>query len=255
MDPAVDFQPAFIVHTRPYRETSLIIESFTPKYGRVAAVARGALKSKSTRHLYQPFLPVQITWFGKSDLKTLGKIEASGAAIQLKGLTLYLGFYINELILRLVQGGDCHISLFSSYIECIHQLASGVDGEELPLRRFELTLLDTLGYGVNFSHEAATGDAIDANAHYQFVPLHGFSRAKEIERAAQGSKFTPEIVGEQIIDLHNNRFANVHKKLLRNIAREQLAALLGHKPLNSRVMYQQLLQGKRKQYPNSSRID
>lgn len=238
MDSSNEFHPAYVLHTKPYRETSLIVDFFTPKLGRVTAVARGASKSKSTRHLFQPFIPIQVSVFGRSELKTLGKIELSGQGFTVVGARLYLAFYINELLVRLLQYGDEQIHLFSAYIGCLENLSDTSSDEAAALRQFELQLLSALGYGLNFSHVANTNEPINPSAEYHFVPLLGFV---ELNSSSDRQNV---ISGGQILGLDDSILAN--SKLMKFVTRAQLGALLGDKPLNSRLLYQQFLSEKNK---------
>ncbi len=248
------FQPAFVLHTRPYRESSLLVDFFVANYGRVSVVARGAQKSKSTRSLFQPFLPVQITWLGKSDLKTLAKIEGSGLAIRLSGLQVYLGFYLNELLVRLLQYGDTQVDLFSTYIQCLRGLSEHPESQELFLRQFEINLLKSLGYDIDFNYCSTTRQAINPDERYFFTPLQGFqpvagalSKNNIAEsniaesNVAESNMAESVIEGREIMALQNKNYSARSLKLLKHILRLQLQALLGDRPLNSRLLYQQMV--------------
>ncbi len=143
-----DDQPAFVLHTYAYRETSLIVEAFTSEYGRVAMVARGAKRPRSElRGLLQGFQPLLLSWAGQQELKTLVKAEWRGGLPLVGGAALLCGFYLNELLLKLLPREDPHPRLFASYESALGDLAAGA--EQAPvLRRFELTLLTELGYAL-----------------------------------------------------------------------------------------------------------
>lgn len=150
MNPAADLQPAYVLHTRPYRETSQIVDFITPEFGRVSAVARGARRSKSCQQsLLQPFGRVLISWYGKGELKTLKGVEDQYARLTLQGNALFSGLYVNELLVRLLKAQDHCEGLFEAYEELIRKLAT-VPAIEPVLRNFEQRLLEELGYAIPF---------------------------------------------------------------------------------------------------------
>src|SRR5881394_1835536 len=133
-----DDQPAFVLHAHPYRETSLIVEALTADYGRVALVARGAKRPRSElRGILQAFQPLTVSWAGAGEIKTLIRAEWRGGLPLVTGSALLCGFYLNELLLKLLPREDPHPRLFASYATALADLAAG--GEQAPvLRRFEL---------------------------------------------------------------------------------------------------------------------
>ncbi|MDO9168986.1 MAG: DNA repair protein RecO [Methylobacter sp.] len=150
---AVYLQPAFILQSRKYRETSLIIDALTRDFGRISLLAKGVRKAKSkTAGLLQPFIPLTLSFFGKAELKTLTDVETSHAFNEIKGLTLYCGFYINELVACFLHKYDPHPEVFDYYHECLSDLADG-SSMEAALRLFELRLLECSGYGLQLSHD------------------------------------------------------------------------------------------------------
>jgi DNA repair protein RecO (recombination protein O) len=166
-----DDEAAFVLHTYPYRETSLIVEAFTPGYGRVAMVARGAKRARSeTRGLLQAFQPLALSWAGAGELKTLLKAEWRGGLPLLSGSALLCGFYLNELLLKLLAREDAHPALFADYAEALAALtAEEPGGQAAVLRRFEVRLLAELGYALQLTHDVDSGAAIDAAARYHYV--------------------------------------------------------------------------------------
>lgn len=144
-------EKAFVLHTRPYRDTSLLVDFFTLDAGRVTAVARGARGPKSRlKGLLQPFVPLLINWYGKTELVTLGGADANGASITLNGDVLISGMYLNELLMRLLTRFDPLPHLFEQYNRTIIAL-SQKQLPELCLRLFELNLLNELGYGLRLN--------------------------------------------------------------------------------------------------------
>lgn len=164
-----DVQPAFVLHSYPFRETSLVIEVFTQDFGRVALVARGARRPRSAlRGVLLAFQPLLLSWAGKSELRTLHKAEWRGGLPQLKGTALLCGFYLNELMLKLLPRDDPHEQLYQTYHRTLHALCNG-SAHAVTLRRFEQRMLKELGYALPLERDVASGEAIQADATYQFV--------------------------------------------------------------------------------------
>ena len=140
-DARINNEPGFILHTYPFKETSVVAEVFTRSHGRVALIARGARRPTSAlRGLMQPFTPLLLSWFGKSELKTLHAAEWQGGLIAPQGRALMCGFYLNELLLRLLARGDAHELLYDRYVDTLDQLAGeacSTDYERIlrPLRK------------------------------------------------------------------------------------------------------------------------
>lgn len=172
-DRSQDNQPAYVLHTRPWRETSLIVEVFAREVGRLALVARGARRPRSpVRGLLMAFQPLMLSWFGKGELRTLKHAEWQGGQLPLTGPALMCGFYLNELLLRLLPRDDPHPGLFATYQETLQSLAR--EKVQAPaLRRFEKRLLQELGYALILEHEADTGAPIDPDAWYDYAPELG----------------------------------------------------------------------------------
>ncbi|MEF9995865.1 MAG: DNA repair protein RecO [Burkholderiaceae bacterium] len=148
-DSRIDQQPGFVLHSYPWRETSLIVEVFSRDHGRVALVARGAKRPTSQfRGLLSPFCPLALSWSGKGEVKSLIRIEWLGGFVPLRGEALLAAFYVNELLVRLLARGDAHAPLFGAYVEVLRQLAHDDAHHEAALRSFELDLLTDIGYGL-----------------------------------------------------------------------------------------------------------
>ncbi len=145
-------QPAYVLRTRAYRETSLLLELFTAAHGRIGLIARGARRPKArVRALLQPFQPLRASWQLRGDLGTLAAVEAVGAPFALRGDALFCGWYLNELLLRSLMRGDPHLTLFADYGNALVGLAAG--RLEVSLRVFEKRLLDALGYGLSLPED------------------------------------------------------------------------------------------------------
>ena len=176
-----DFHAAFVIHTRPFRNTSQIIELFTRDVGLVSVVARGSTRAgaKGRSPLatqLQQFTPLQISWSGRSELKTLTKVEATGRAHRLVGRRLICGLYLNELLIKLLHHGDPHSTLFDRYSLLLAELV--IENEAQLLRIFELQLLEEVGFGFDLNYDIA-GDLIEAEYSYCFYPEDGLARVKQ----------------------------------------------------------------------------
>lgn len=169
--------PAFVLHSRPFRNTSALVEAITREHGRVGLVARGLRNARRPlRGIMQPFVPLLVSWSGRGELFTLTGAEAAGGAVPLSGSRLITGLYLNELLMRLMHRYDPHPELFDLYAQTLTTL--GETGfEELILRRFELGLLQAIGYAVVLDHDVASGEAIAPEADYIYDLERGPRRA------------------------------------------------------------------------------
>lgn len=194
-------QPAFVLHTYPYRETSLIVEVFSRDFGRLPLMARGARRPKSAvRGLLLSFQPLSLSWFGKAELRTLHRAEWQGGQPLLQGTALICGFYLNELLLKLLHRDDPHEQLFLYYQETLQELARRQDYAAI-LRRFEKNLLKELGYALMLEHDAESGAVIEPEANYRYVIERGPVRRK----AGQSGV---ELRGKTLLDLAADDYAD-----------------------------------------------
>lgn len=176
----VSHEPGYVLHTRPYRETSLLIDVFTRTYGRITVLAKGIRQLNSRkRSAMMPFSLLSMGWSGKGDLPVLTQAEYDGPGKLLAGRERLCGFYVNELIIRLLHRHDPHVALFDAYDQYLCSLDREPD-LELNLRLFEKKLLKELGYALDLEHEADGVTKIDPDADYQYVPTYG---AVRIDRA------------------------------------------------------------------------
>ena len=172
-----EHQAAYVLHTYPYKETSLIVEAFTRDFGRVALLARGARRPRSAmRGVLLSFHPLRLGWTASAELGTLISAEWSGAlqpaGRHLSGRALMCGFYLNELLLRLLPRDDAHEALFEVYGESLRQLSQGI-AQASVLRSFEKRLLSELGYAPLLEREAVSGAPIDPARRYAYEPDRG----------------------------------------------------------------------------------
>ena len=235
----IEFQPAYVLHTRPYRDTSLLVDFFTPDFGRMSAVARGVRQRKGgKRSLLNPFNRLLISLQGKQSLKLLTAMETDGTSCFLTGQQLYSGFYLNELLVRLLPELDAHKQVFYTYQDSLQALQSGADLEPL-LRTFELNLLQELGYGIDFSCDALNGKEIFSDCVYQFDVQTGFyQRSAEMNQEAPIDNNRPVFGGDIILAIGRNDFTQAQTRTAaKQLSRLMLKPLLGSRPLNSRQLF------------------
>lgn len=169
-----DLHFAYVLHTRSFRETSLLVEILSSEHGRVAAVARGAKRGKTkSSSILQPFMALQLSWHGNGDLVTLTNAEILKFNTALRGRSAICGLYLNELLIKLLPKWDHCEDLFNSYQYSLANLATGVISEQVLLRKFELQLLKSLGYGLQLRLDIDTGAAIISDRYYLFDPVLG----------------------------------------------------------------------------------
>jgi DNA repair protein RecO (recombination protein O) len=208
---------AYVLHTYPYRETSLILQAWTEKHGRMGLVAKGARRPKSaSRSLLVPFQPLVIDWFGRGELRTLKTAEPAAPATPLAGQALLSAFYLNELLLKLTTRDDPHEGLFAAYDAAIAGLRAlgrspiSQASIEPILRRFELKLLQEVGFAVQLTHEAGTHAPIVAEREYLYVVERGPLPAPGLPIAGAGSEGgrsdAVRLRGLTLIDLERGRF-------------------------------------------------
>lgn len=231
-----DDQPAFVLHTWPYRETSLIVEAFTATHGRVAAVARGAKRPRSElRGLLQAFQPLLLSWFGHAELKTLARAEWRGGLPLVRGSALLCGFYLNELLLKLLPREDPHPALFSAYEATLAELAAGAEQAPL-LRRFELGLLTEMGYAPQLARDADSGAPVIPGQTYRYFFDRG-PRLASRDPATGG----PVVRGSTLLALADGRYPDAEAAAeAKRLMREVLDHHLEQRGIESRRVVQDL---------------
>lgn len=232
-----DNQEAYVLHTYPYRETSLLLDVFARTAGRVRLVARGARRPRSAmRGVLLSFQPVQLGWYGKGEVRTLTRAEWIGGQPLLQGEALLCGFYLNELLLRLMPREDPHEVLFDRYAEALRGLASGVATAPL-LRTFEKALLREIGYAMVLEKEAASGRGVDPAKTYTYDPERG---PVEIGPSAPADLV---LAGQTLLDMARDDFSDAltqqqAKLLMRSLINHRLE----HQPLKSRRIFRELME-------------
>lgn len=229
----VDGVAAFLLHAYPFSETSLIVEVFAREHGRLALLARGARRPRSAlRGVLHAFQPLELGWFGGGEVKTLAKAEWVGGLPLLRGEGLLLGYYLNELLLKLLPREDAHAALFDAYAAALTELARGVT-DAAELRRFEKVLLKELGYGLALQQDAA-GRPVAADGRYRY----------QIERGAVPADASDDglaVTGKTLLDLAADDYADPRslaegKQLMRYL----LSHYLGGQALQTRRVFIEL---------------
>lgn len=180
MSPArrTQLEPAWLLHHRPWGDTSRILELLTRAHGRITLFAHGARRPKSPwRSVLMPFQPLLVSWTGRGDGGTLTGAEIAGAVAALPPAQLLSAFYVNELLLRLLPKEDRHERLYDTYAATLGSLR-GTPGHRA-LRDFERVLLEELGYGLELAHDAGSGEAVLPDRYYHFEPGRGVFAVRE----------------------------------------------------------------------------
>lgn len=169
----VDMEAAFLLHARAYRETSEILEVFSHQHGRIGIVANGAKRPKSRwRGVLRPFQPLRLSWSGRGTLYTLRSAEPSAPPFGVAGVGLMSAYYLNELLIALMHRADPHPLLFAHYAAALDALA-GENDPEAVLRRFEVSLLGEIGYGLVLDADVIAHEPLAADRHYEYVVDRG----------------------------------------------------------------------------------
>lgn len=232
----VSGEPAFVLHSHPYKETSLIVDLFTREHGRVALVAKGAKRPHSKlRGALQTFQPLSVSWSGKGEVRTLTAAEWVGGLLPLERSALLCGFYLNELLVKLLAREDPHPALFDHYVATLNELAHD-EPAPIVLRRFERALLMETGVGGDFSICRGSGQPVQPEGSYVVDPELG-------PRPALASDVWPRVSGRTLLDMERGDYTDpatqAQSKLL-------MRFLLGHHlagvPLNTRQILIDLMQ-------------
>jgi DNA repair protein RecO (recombination protein O) len=229
----VDREAGYVLHTRDYRETSLLLEVYTRHYGRLSLIAKGAKRKKSPfKGSLTPFLPLYLSWVGKGELATLSAAEPAGSAAALKGNSLYCGFYINELLMYFLHKHDPHERLFDCYQIALASLVDDNQGER-SLRLFEKQLLKESGYALILDRDVNQGLPIDPGEVYSYIPEQGPVVAKSGELSG-----SIQLKGASLLALEKEQFDDEQslpevKQLMRAIIDRHL----GGRPIYSRKMF------------------
>lgn len=225
--------PAFVLHTRDYRDTSLLIEFLTPEQGRTGAIAKGARRVQrgvSQRAILQPLQPLWIECGGRGELKSLRHAEVRAPLLSLRGHALFSALYVNELLTRLLHRDDPQPQVFAAYETTLQQLANEVP-IDVTLRLFELRLLEELGYGFSLVAEGESGAPIRADCLYRFDPQRGLLPVVAAPPAP------PTLAGRDLLDFARGTFTDSARRSAKVLCRLALSAHLGDKPLQTRALF------------------
>ena len=243
----VNLQPGYVIHSRPYGDSSALLDVFTAEFGRVGLVAKGARRQTrkgSKAGLLQPFIPLLLSFSGGNELKTLRSVESAPGRVELAGDRLFSGLYVNELLVRLLHRDDPHPRLFAAYNDTVQQLAH-LQMIDVGLRLFEMRLLEELGYRLELTIEGATGLPVRPEAFYHYQPGAGLVR----RRAGESSDDLPgadlpgtdlpgtDLPGTDLLAMARGEIGGRVRQTARTLMREALAAHLGEEPLKSRQLF------------------
>jgi DNA repair protein RecO (recombination protein O) len=221
---------AYVLHSRPYRDTSLLVDFFTLEHGKVSAVAKGARRPNSKlRSSIQPFVPLQINWGGRQELKSLLNAESVAPTMLLQGNALLCGLYVNELLDRLMLPFDAHPQLYVYYQYVLNELLSGEDIEG-GLRTFEHRLLSELGLMPDLS-------AKKAEQIYRYETEAGFIPIEKVSESQKHSCF----YGSQLMAIAEDDYNEIQiKRAAKRLMRQLIDKALNYKPLRSRDLFQKM---------------
>lgn len=223
------WRDAFLLHQRPYGNTSVMAEMFTLDNGRISVIAKGAKKPKSKFFgVLSPFSKLRITYRGKSELKTLTNVDKEDIFSDSFSKLSYTLLYINELLIKILPQGAPQKELFHLYDKFLLEIKTSNE-IDIILRRFEIDLLEMLGYGINFINEVDSGQSIDADKLYDFVPELGF-------------KESPNGIfnGKEIISISKLDFENINKKKFKSLTTMAIGYSLDGGDLKSRQIFKTL---------------
>lgn len=235
----VDHEGGFVLHTYPYKETSLIVEAFTRRYGRVALLARGARRPRSAmRGVLLAFHPLRLSWSSSGELGTLAAAEWADGLRALEGLGLMCGFYLNELLLKLLPREDPHEDLYDVYAGSLARLSARAPHAAV-LRSFERRMLSELGYALVLERDAASGLAIEPEQRYAYVP----DRGPVAVNGREGHPGATEVVvsGRTLLELARDEYERGEtREEARALLRALIAHRLGGQSLHTRAVLMEL---------------
>ncbi len=237
LNTTVDLQPAWVLHSRPYRETSMIVDLLTRDHGRISVVINGARGSATKKgrprkgQLMQPFTELLVSWQGKAELKTLKAVEQH-RIYSLSGIRLFSGLYVNELLQRLLHPWQALEGLPELYRQLVEQLATDVHLERL-LRIFEKHLLELLGYGLPLAFESQHGHPIQPENWYHYQAEQGFYA---IDGAHPSARQKP-LSGAMLLALAEDEIADHDLAASKFLMRTAIEPFLDGRPLRSRELF------------------
>jgi DNA repair protein RecO (recombination protein O) len=233
----VERESGFVLHAYPYSETSLLVEVFSRLHGRLPLLAKGARRAGSAlRGSLLAFQPLSFAWMGRGEVRTLTRCEWQGGHPLLKGDRLLCGFYVNELLMRLLPREDAHEQLFDHYAAAVRGLAGGADTESV-LRSFERRLLQELGYALTLDRDAASGAPIEPDRLYRYEPERGPVPVRNGAAPDAGGI----VAGRVLLALAGDDYSD---PAIAQVAKQLMRVLIDHRldrqPLHSRTIFRSL---------------
>ena len=231
-----DAQPAFVLHSYPFKETSLVVELFTRDFGRIAVVAKGARRPRSAlRGVLLAFQPLLASWTGKGEVHTLIRAEWHGAYQPLRGLALICGFYVNELLLKLMARHDAHEGLFETYAATLGALEGAREPAGV-LRSFEKALLRELGYAMTLDRDVESGHPIAAEQRSTYFVERGPVSAGQV-----GERNGVELLGQTLLDMQSGDYSRaITQQQAKALMRTLINHHLGDQVLHTRQLLRDL---------------
>ena len=221
----VEAEPAFLLHQRPYRNSSQLLECLSLHHGRVGLIAHGSRRiARGTRALLQPFRALHVSWLRRGELATLIDVEGRSAPHDLSGEGLLAGYYANELILSLTSRDDPGIELFAHYVTCLHDLRTGARVSR-SLRLFEHRLLLCMGVGLQLEIDYVSGEPLAAELEYTFT----------LDSGARRASGEPGYRGAHLISLREERLDDADSlRAAKSLLGEAISRHLGPRRLKTR---------------------
>jgi len=234
---SVENAPCFVLHSKPFKDTSAIVELLSQDYGRVSVIYKGVRSSKNTAksRVLQPFQPLLASWYGKRELKSGKQVEQAGASSLLVGKRLYSGIYLNEVLMRLLHRDAPAEGIFEHYQHCLGELLVA-DSIELALRQFEWRLLDAIGYQLPCEYDARNDAPIVAGAYYRYEATSGFIYEHSLDQ--KKVMRSPSVFsGELLLAISRDKLDINMLPEAKRLMRMALAPHLGDKPLESKKLF------------------
>ncbi|MCY7294295.1 DNA repair protein RecO [Alteromonas sp. a30] len=219
----------YVLHSRPYRDTSAIVTCLSQEFGKLSFIAKGIRAKKNAKiALLQPFIPLSVCVFGNNELKNLASVEALSVALTLTDNHLYSALYANELLVRLLPPELTYPALFEHYQQMLHWFSEQKPIEPI-LREFELSLLNEFGYGIDLQYDVQNDQPVIAEGRYTFDPEIGVTLVENSQSLS--------IPGQLLLDVSEFNWHPASLKTAKYMNRLALGVLLGNKPLKSRELF------------------
>ena len=227
-------EPSYVLHSRPWSESSALLEVYARNHGRIGLVARGARGARSRwKNLLQPFRPLLLSWTQRGELGTLTDADQVASLPALAGEPLFCGMYANELLMCFMQRGDPHPGLFDHYRDMLGRLAAGAAPQPI-LRLFEFQLLAASGFGLQLEHEHGSNRPLRPEGWYLYEPVAG-----PVPREP-GAEPDPQLVsGDALLALKSGQIRECHLRELKALMRKLIRYHLGDRPIRSQQLFSQ----------------